>query len=95
MKSFFFWIALGVPLVAQDVVVRYEFDEGSGTRATDSSGNGFHGTIAGASYVPGVRGTALRFRGGREDAVTIPREVFAKLGGTEKKLGAVVRRRLG
>lgn len=40
----------------------WEFDEGSGTVALDSSGSGHNGTHN-ATYVPGVNGTALYFDG--------------------------------
>lgn len=39
------------------------FDEGQGTTAIDSSGNGCDGEINGAVYVPGKYGTALKFNG--------------------------------
>jgi hypothetical protein len=46
------------------LVAWWEFNEVSGTTALDSSGNGNHGTIFnGATYVPGVSGTALQFDG--------------------------------
>jgi hypothetical protein len=37
--------------------------EGSGTTLTDSSGNGRHGTISGATWVTGLVGPALNFTG--------------------------------
>jgi hypothetical protein len=46
------------------IVARYDFDEGSGTTATDSSGNGLDGSIVGASWATGVVGSALDFSGG-------------------------------
>ncbi len=50
----------------------WKFDEGTGTAALDSSGNGNHGTIYnGAAYVPGVSGTALEFDG-TDDYVEVP-----------------------
>ena len=39
------------------------FDEGQGTTAIDSSGNGCDGEINGAEYVQGKYGTALKFSG--------------------------------
>jgi len=39
------------------------FDEGQGDTAKDSSGNGCHGKINGAKYVPGKYGTGLKFDG--------------------------------
>jgi hypothetical protein len=48
----------------------WHFDEGSGTTANDSSGNGLNGTVTGASYVGGVSGQALSFDG--DDYVMVP-----------------------
>jgi len=42
---------------------RWEFDEGSGTTAADSSGNGNTGNVNGASWVDGKYGKALSFDG--------------------------------
>jgi hypothetical protein len=41
----------------------WNFDEGSGTTALDSSGNNHSATIVGAAYVPGRTNTALSFNG--------------------------------
>jgi hypothetical protein len=41
----------------------WHFDEGNGTIAGDSSGNGNNGTIYGATWVPGKYGDALSFNG--------------------------------
>lgn len=41
----------------------WKFDEGKGTLAMDSSGNGNHGEIAGATWVKAKAGSALRFDG--------------------------------
>lgn len=41
----------------------WNFDEGAGTVAGDSSGSGNHGTITGATWVDGKRGKALDFNG--------------------------------
>ena len=51
-------LAAGTGLVAH-----WSFDEGSGSTAVDGVG-GHDGTINGASYVPGMSGTALAFGGG-------------------------------
>ena len=48
----------------------YAFDEGSGTIASDSSGNNRNGTITGATWTTGKIGGALNFDG--NDYVTIP-----------------------
>ena len=58
----------------------YSFNEGSGTTALDSSGNGNHGTIYnGATYVPGVAGTALQFDGA-DDYVEVPHSASLNVG---------------
>jgi len=41
----------------------WTFDEGSGTIANDSSGNGNTGTMNGAQWVEGIKGKALKFDG--------------------------------
>ncbi|MGC9318786.1 MAG: glycoside hydrolase domain-containing protein [Armatimonadota bacterium] len=46
-----------------DLVACYTFDEAEGDVARDISGNGFDGTIVGATRVPSPRGRALRFDG--------------------------------
>jgi hypothetical protein len=52
----------------------WQFNEGSGTVAIDSSGNGNNGTIYGASYVPGKYGYALSFNG-LNNYVEVPNSV--------------------
>ena len=47
----------------QALVARYTFDEGKGDTAHDTSGNGNHGRIHGATFVEGVKGAALQFNG--------------------------------
>lgn len=59
----------------------YRFDEGSGTTALDSSGAGNHGTISGATYVPGYAGTALRFTSAAT-TVVLPQSLFDDFGPT-------------
>jgi hypothetical protein len=54
-----------------DAVLIMNFDEGSGTVAKDSSGNGNDGTIHGATWTTGVSGKALSFDG-VDDYVEIP-----------------------
>lgn len=46
-----------------DITAMWLFDEGEGTNATDSSGNGNDGTIHGATWVDGKFGQALEFNG--------------------------------
>jgi hypothetical protein len=56
---------------AGNLVGYYKFDEGSGTRAGDSSGKGHHGTITGdPEWVAGAVGGALNF-GGDGDFIDI------------------------
>ena len=46
------------------LVASWSFDEGSGTQASDGSGQGHRGTLMnGARWISGVRGSALRFDG--------------------------------
>src|SRR5262245_22030887 len=53
-----------------DPVVRYSFNESSGTMASDSSGNGHVATLEnGASFVAGLRGNAVRITGGSQRVV--------------------------
>ncbi|MHA3773494.1 LamG-like jellyroll fold domain-containing protein [Verrucomicrobiota bacterium sgz303538] len=57
---------LSVPAAGQQsgLVAAYSFDEGSGSSAGDSSGNGYMGTVNGATWLPGGRfGSALSFNG--------------------------------
>lgn len=49
------------------LVLQYTFDEGSGTVATDSSGNGNNGTLAGdPAWITGASNGALDFDGSRD-----------------------------
>ncbi|NNF05326.1 MAG: PKD domain-containing protein [Candidatus Eisenbacteria bacterium] len=41
----------------------WEFDENMGTVAGDSSGNGYHATLGGPDWVPGILGSGLDFNG--------------------------------
>jgi hypothetical protein len=51
-------------LLASGLVAAYGFNEGSGTTLADSSGNGLHGTISGATWTAsGKYGGALSFDG--------------------------------
>ena len=56
------------------LVAYWQFDEGAGTSALDSSGYGNHGKVLGADWVAGKVGGALDFKGGTwpaEDRVVI------------------------
>ncbi|OQY97664.1 MAG: hypothetical protein B6D35_14630 [Candidatus Brocadia sp. UTAMX2] len=56
-------ITVSVPQTTIDATALYNFNEGSGTIATDSSGNGNNGTIYGASWTTGRSGGGLSFDG--------------------------------
>jgi len=61
--SFILVLSLAVDAGA-DLVAHWSLDDGSGTTASDMSGNGHDGTIGGAvSFVPGQSGSALDFDG--------------------------------
>lgn len=70
-------IALGVTAAllfagsagARPPAAEWRFDEGAGSRAGDSGPFGLAGSLAGASWIPGVEGTALRFGGGSHVAL--------------------------
>lgn len=47
-------------------VGRWDFEEGTGTTSYDTSGNGYNGTITGATYKSGKYGKALNFNGGTD-----------------------------
>jgi hypothetical protein len=53
------------------VIAHWTFDEGSGNTVFDQSGNLHHGTIQGATWTEGVRGSALNFDG-VDDYVEVP-----------------------
>jgi len=53
-----------IPITDPSLVGWWKLDEGSGTRAYDSSGHGNHGTIVGnPTWIAHVGGTALEFHG--------------------------------
>lgn len=49
--------------INQGLIAYWSFDEGSGTTAHDYSGNGYDGTIHGATWTSGYSGYALNFNG--------------------------------
>jgi hypothetical protein len=54
----------------------YKFDEGSGTIANDSTGNGNNGTINGATWATGKSGSGLSFDGNDYVTTTTPSAVL-------------------
>lgn len=66
-------VAVSQPPPGTDLLGYWKFDEGRGTIAADSSAYGHHGTIFGATWVPGKIGQALAFDG-TNDYVQIPRD---------------------
>ncbi|HSF84553.1 MAG TPA: Ig-like domain-containing protein [Acidimicrobiia bacterium] len=52
--------------VSDGLVARWTFDASTTTAMLDSSGNGHHGLLYGATRVPGVSGNALQFDGNDE-----------------------------
>ena len=64
-------VALGNNTAPVSAVAQWHFDEGQGTLAKDSSGNGLNGTISGATWVDGIKGgIGLCFDG--NDYVEVP-----------------------
>jgi len=73
-------IAMALLFIAQSnaqidpasIIGAWSFDEGGGTTAVDSSGNGYDGTIVGgAEYVDGKFGTAIQLDG-TDDWIEVP-----------------------
>ena len=60
-SSFVLPLPLAVRAADSGLVGYWKFDEGSGTTAHDTSGNGNDGTITGARWVTGISGSALKF----------------------------------
>ena len=56
---------------AQGLVAAYSFDEGTGTTASDDSGHGNSGTLQGAGWAVGRRGSSATFDG-ISSLVTVP-----------------------
>lgn len=59
------------PSVYAGLLGWWKLDDGAGTLADDSTGLALDGTVAGATWVPGVSGSALRFDG-VNDSVSMP-----------------------
>ena len=61
------------PAVVSDLLVRLKLDETSGTTATDSSGNGIHGTLVNSpAFVAGYLGNAVDLPGTAAQHVALP-----------------------
>lgn len=54
----------------QGMIGYWNFDEGSGTVAHDTSGNGYNGTVTGATWTTGKINSALSFNGPTNAVVT-------------------------
>ena len=68
--KFFDCVGISDVLPASSLWANWRMDEGSGTSMFDSSGNGRHGSIVGATYDAGKRNQGLLFDG--TDYVTLP-----------------------
>ena len=58
------------PPPTQGLIGYWNFDEGSGTVAHDSSGSGYNGTVNGATWTTGKINSALNFNGTTNGVVT-------------------------
>lgn len=70
-------VVLIADVVHAELVAHWKFDENMGTRVTDSSGNGYHGSVIGGSPYwdsDGKYGGCLSFN--NTCGVSIPKEVF-------------------
>jgi len=65
------------PITSAGLVGWWKFDEGSGTVAADSSGNGYDGTITNATWETGQLGQALGFDG--TAYVDVPAEAWSTI----------------
>src|SRR5271166_6371711 len=65
--------AVATPVLAQSPAASWTFDDGSGTKAADSSGNGHTATLAnGVSWVTGEIGGAVSATAAKQQYVGIP-----------------------
>jgi hypothetical protein len=81
----------GTPMNETGLVGYWNFDEGTGTIAHDSSGNNNDGTIYGATWTSGKYGNALQFDG-IDDSVRIPDSAFLNIAGDKISITAWVKR---
>jgi hypothetical protein len=61
--------------LTSNLVAHWRFDDGSGTRLRDDSGNGRDGTVSGGAWTAGRFGGGMHFQSG--DIVTVPGFPFA------------------
>ncbi|MCH6259019.1 putative glycoside hydrolase [Puniceicoccaceae bacterium K14] len=61
-----------------DLIAHWSFDDGSGSLALDTSGNGHHGTVSNGNWVNGTDGGALEFNGSNSQ-VTLPTSAFDEI----------------
>ncbi len=76
LRAFVWMLSLALASEAQaadpSLMAQWRLDEGSGTVATDTSGNGRNGTLhAGAAWAPGMRRTGV-FLDGIDDYIEVP-----------------------
>jgi hypothetical protein len=81
----------GTPINETGLVGYWNFDEGAGTIAHDSSGNNNDGTIYGATWTSGKIGNALQFDG-IDDSVRIPDSASLNIAGDKISITAWVKR---
>jgi regulation of enolase protein 1 (concanavalin A-like superfamily) len=73
-------------LASAGLVGHWKLDDGSGTTAWDSGGNGYHGTLVGdPTWVTGVDGGALQFDG-RDDYVNMSNFAGWPAGGSPRSM---------
>lgn len=71
--------ASATPQAFPDPIAHWEFDDNGGTTATDSSGNGYDGTVVGATWVDGTGVSALDFNAAGSNTVDVPVAPFNTL----------------
>ena len=74
------------------LLVHYELDETSGSIATDSSGNGYHGTYVGSPQLTGALGASLD---GVADHVQLPNDILAGLSSITVSMDVWIRSEQG
>lgn len=64
------------PSFAGDLILHWMLDDGAGTVASDSSGNGYDGSVNGGTWGGGLLGGALQFAGSGDEAVDADAGLF-------------------